>query len=546
MIEDHSRPATHKYCRFFSNTRMKFLYDWYRENFKCKNLTERQSLSEFVAWLILYGRYKYAIRIFIDQSLLEDVFELDEDGSHAMMRMAARMCGSSTDGPELVSWYYFSAVPRLSLAPFLTNQEINHLRNVFLKHNGADSNRISNKNVEAPKTIARALAGGEAAQLVSWKPSPPRVSIIGFHKGVLGIGEDARSLFDCLISIGILAELIDVSSASLENFSDTTQFHGFEASRPTASILIFCMPAFEMMRVITMLNIKKTHRSEYWIGYWPWETTALPNELMAAYNEVDEIWAASRFLLDVYSSQTERTVSLIGHYVNLGRSFLDHELEDIFAGKFTFISVFDFNSKISRKNPLATIKAFRIAFPKRNNKVQLVLKTLHASMQESDFEIVRNAIGDDTRIVIIDGAISKSEISGLIAASQAYVSLHRSEGFGRPLVEAMMLGTPVIATQWSGSADFLDETTGFPIRSVTRPVLADEYPYAAGLWAEPDIQHAAACMSEVFHDPQAAKRKVEFARIEAFRKYDIQAISNIIRMRLELIQENIYYQDNDF
>jgi glycosyltransferase involved in cell wall biosynthesis len=320
------------------------------------------------------------------------------------------------------------------------------------------------------------------------------------------LGEDARSLFDCLLNAGVTPELIDVSPSSLESFGGGQAYSAFETQRPeesfetlrpNGSIVIFCMPVFEMMRLVCTFGITRA-QGQHWIGYWPWETTALHDGWLNAFEFVDEVWASSTFLREVYGRQTQKRVSHIPLNVQISEPREPREIAALLASKFTFLCVFDFHSQIERKNPIGAISAFRVAFPKENKNVQLILKTLHAERRPEEFDVVRAAMDEDTRIVLIDGALGRAEVCWLIQNSQVYLSLHRSEGFGRPIAEAMLLGTPVIGTGWSGSSDFLNEDTAFPIRYKLRPVGPTEYPFAAGEWAEPDIDHAANVMRHLY------------------------------------------------
>jgi glycosyltransferase involved in cell wall biosynthesis len=207
-----------------------------------------------------------------------------------------------------------------------------------------------------------------------------------------------------------------------------------------------------------------------------------------------------------------------------------------FESKFTFICVFGFNSGLERKNPIGVIKSFMKAFPS-TEPVQLILKTLNGNSRTEDFQSVQEAIERDERIVLIDGALSKQEVCGLINRSQAYVSLHRSEGFGRPIAEAMLLGVPVVATAWSGNADFLNPRTGFPVRYRLRKIAEGEYPWAAGEWAEPDLDHAAMLMRQLYEGAGARLALVKAAQKTVTDLFSRDEIGKKLRNRLVAIQE---------
>jgi glycosyltransferase involved in cell wall biosynthesis len=133
------------------------------------------------------------------------------------------------------------------------------------------------------------------------------------------------------------------------------------------------------------------------------------------------------------------------------------------------------------------------------------------------------ALGADPRIILRDEELDRAGMLGLIAAADAFVSLHRSEGFGRDIAEAMLLGTPMIATAWSGPADFLDAGTGWPVDYRLLPIgREDDHGSAGQHWAEPDIDHAAALLREVARDPEEAHRRAARALALIRRRHGAQ------------------------
>ncbi len=174
---------------------------------------------------------------------------------------------------------------------------------------------------------------------------------------------------------------------------------------------------------------------------------------------------------------------------------------------FLFIFAFDINSSTARKNPMGAVDAFLRAFP-RDAGVGLVIKVSNYATSSADFQRLRAIAADDPRIHIIQRTLTKVEWIALLDVCDCFVSLHRSEGFGRILAEAMLLEKPVIATNYSGNVDFLTKRTGYPIAYRRRAVRDGEYPFARGLtWANPSLAHAAACMREVLEDPRTRALK---------------------------------------
>jgi glycosyltransferase involved in cell wall biosynthesis len=170
------------------------------------------------------------------------------------------------------------------------------------------------------------------------------------------------------------------------------------------------------------------------------------------------------------------------------------------AGRFVFLLMFDFDSFVERKNPLAAIEAFRRAF-RRDDGATLLIKTTSGSRHPSAFAELRALVSAEPHALLVDRTLPRGELNGLIAACDAVVSLHRAEGFGLVLAEAMELGKPVVATGWSGNVDFMNAGNSCPVGYELVPIERDHGPYKAGsLWAEPDIDHAAWLMSRLVLD----------------------------------------------
>ena len=129
--------------------------------------------------------------------------------------------------------------------------------------------------------------------------------------------------------------------------------------------------------------------------------------------------------------------------------------------------------------------------------------------------------------------MSRPEVNGLIAATDAFVSLHRSEGFGFGLAEAMLLGKPAIGTDYSGNTDFLNRATGYPVPYELVPVGSGEYPDHEGqVWAEPDIAAAARAMAAIVDDPVAAEARALAGQTFIKTHHSLAAVGREMRDRL--------------
>lgn len=128
----------------------------------------------------------------------------------------------------------------------------------------------------------------------------------------------------------------------------------------------------------------------------------------------------------------------------------------------------------------------------------------------------RAEIAEEPDILLIDATMTREDTLALIAAADCVISLHRSEGFGLLLAEAMLLGKPVIATDYSATTELISPQTGFPVGYRLVPVGAGQYPFEDNqVWADPDIVHAAWHMARIFCEPDS-----ELVRPVVLRGYD--------------------------
>jgi glycosyltransferase involved in cell wall biosynthesis len=194
---------------------------------------------------------------------------------------------------------------------------------------------------------------------------------------------------------------------------------------------------------------------------------------------------------------------------------------------FTFLFLFDFHSVMQRKNPHGLIEAFKRAFAPGEGP-QLVIKSINGDARPRFLEQLKVATLDRDDIFVVDEYLSAKEKTALMAGCDCYVSLHRSEGFGLTPAEAMSVGKPVIATGFSGTADYMNSANSYLVDYTMVEVGEGSPPYEAyGTWAAPNLDHAAALMRRVWENPQEASAKGERAR------RDIEE-NKLMRARLEL------------
>jgi glycosyltransferase involved in cell wall biosynthesis len=196
-----------------------------------------------------------------------------------------------------------------------------------------------------------------------------------------------------------------------------------------------------------------------------------------------------------------------------------------------FLFMFDMCSDFRRKNPLAVMQAFRQAF-KETDKVALIMKLVRGAADPENLERLRNA-DDGNQMFVVDEFTTRGKAYGYIAMSDCVVSLHRSEGFGLLMAEAMLLGKPVIATNYSGNTAFMNRENSMLVDYKLTTIEESGAIYKAGnRWAEPSVEQAAKYMRQVYEDREAAKALGARAKADAERLLSPQAAGERMKARL--------------
>ncbi len=359
-----------------------------------------------------------------------------------------------------------------------------------------------------------AIAGAVVA-MTGWRLAPrangPRgVNIVGYHSITAGLGERTRLITDALRAVGVRVAAYDLP---VDSERETARLDP-PAERFDTTVVV--TPAFEVGKAAAAFPELFSGRRLV-AGYWFWELDSVPASHAAGIDLVDEIWAPTRFVRDAYRTATLRPVRHVPLPIPeptvapLGRSELG-----IPADACVFLVSFSHLSVMERKNPIEAIAAFTTAFPRHEpgaERYRLIVKTLNGDRKPSDAHRLWQAAAVDDRIEIRDGRVEHAELMALVAASDVFVSLHRSEGLGLQIADAMWLGTPVIATDYSGSRDLLEHGLAELIPWHPTPVTNGDgaYPDSA-FWAQPDLRAAAMSMRRLASDPERRERLATAAR----------------------------------
>jgi glycosyltransferase involved in cell wall biosynthesis len=274
----------------------------------------------------------------------------------------------------------------------------------------------------------------------------------------------------------------------------------------------------------------------YNIGYWAWELSHFPDAWLPALIGLDEIWAPSRFIQQAIAEKAACPVVwmplAVGPRLISTGSRADLGLPE---NRFLFLFFFDFRSYVDRKNPQAVIRAFEKAFSRSDASVGLVIKTNGMDECIDAYEEFKELdLKGDPRIIWIDRVMDDREIKALVNQCDCFVSLHRSEGFGRGLAEAMYMGKPVIATGYSGNLDFMNESNCCLVDHLLVPVGGHSYPFGEGqVWADADVEMASRFMKDLVADPALAREIGEAAASYIRRYHSFARVGARYRRRLE-------------
>ncbi|MDQ2911486.1 MAG: methyltransferase domain-containing protein [Actinomycetota bacterium] len=334
------------------------------------------------------------------------------------------------------------------------------------------------------------------------------VNVVGFFKAEFGQGEAARRVVTALDRAGLPVRTITYDRIPHR------QDHPFEerSANDFYPTNIVCLNA-EHLLSFTRGEGRELLRGRYSVGLWFWETSRFPPELRQALDYLDEVWVASLFVADAISAETAKPVLTLPLPVIVpepsGLARADLRLAE---DAFVFAYVFDFFSTIERKNPLGLVEAYKRAFSPDAGAL-LYLKSINGERAPEDLARLRAAAGDRADIRIEDGYVDGERLTALTELCDCYVSLHRSEGFGLTIAEAMAFGKPVIATGYSGNLAFMDEETSYLVPYTLTTLEQAVGPYPAGtVWADPDLDEAARLMREVVDDPERARERGQRGR----------------------------------
>jgi glycosyltransferase involved in cell wall biosynthesis len=333
------------------------------------------------------------------------------------------------------------------------------------------------------------------------------IKVVGLFSDSSGIGASARLCVRAFEAMGVPVETVAVRADGLDLSA------ALETATPAT--WIFHLNPAEMIAALASLGPDKVVGPRY--GFWAWELPKAPARWLADAALVDEVWAPSRYTAQALAG-AKAPVRVVPHPL----------FAEDYAGvdpaprqaAFQAVCLFDFKSSMARKNPMGAIEAFRRAFGD-DPQCQLTLKTQNGALFPDQLEMLRAALPANARL--IDAVWPYADVKRLIAGADVLISLHRAEGFGLTPAEALALGTPVLATAFSGVLDFLDDDCAILVPCTLVAVADAQAIYQGQHWAEPDLDVAAAGLIRLRIDQDLRARLIAAGRARVAERLSPEA-----------------------
>lgn len=365
---------------------------------------------------------------------------------------------------------------------------------------------------------------------------PQGVNLIGCIRAEIGLGQSCRLLANELEHTSIEYTIKDFLLDGELRAEDHSWDAKIQEDTPYG-INLFHIEPLDLVMAYTSGLDPDIWNKRYNIAFWLWELEEFPKSWEKALTLVDEVWTPSEFASESVRKVTDKPVYTIPYCVTAPTDDqYDREYFGLPEDKFLFLAMYDTNSTMERKNPLGAIKAFQQAFSPEDSRVGLVLKMNNP--RQEDLEAVQASLGEYQNIYYITEIMDKVVVNSLIKSVDVFVSLHRAEGFGLVMAEAMLNGTPCIATNWSSNTEFMNEEVACMVDYTFTVLEKNSPPYEKGArWADANIDTASAYMKRLATEPEYYEELAVQGKAYVEEKLGMEQAVTAIQKRIGEIEE---------
>ncbi len=363
---------------------------------------------------------------------------------------------------------------------------------------------------------------------------PWGVNVVGYFRSELGTGEAARQVVRALDARGV--PVLPVHGRTIPPNRQGHSFNYLDYTEARYPVNLICMNADVLSEFAAQAG-PGFFNGRYTIGMWFWEVEQFPDIWTSAFGHVDELWLPTEHVMKAVAPIASIPITKIRLPVEMPPVRRVSRAELDLPEGFMFLFTFDHNSVFERKNPIAVIEAYARYFEPDEGAV-LVIKSINADSAPEHHARLLAAADGRADIHVMDGYLTPELKNMMVAACDCYVSLHRAEGFGLTMAEAMYLGKPVVATAYSGNLDFMDRQNSYLVDYSLVSIGPNAGPYLpGGRWAEPDLDCASRLMREIFDDPAAAAARGRRGSHDIRHSHSAEAAGEIMGQRLDLLRE---------
>jgi hypothetical protein len=382
----------------------------------------------------------------------------------------------------------------------------------------------------APRRLA-ARARYSALARVPIEPSS--IALWGYLASEIGLGSAARGLAAALQQVdpNLNCHVIPLPGRNHVTFTSRapTCFSG-------TNIFVTSPPQFSDGHTYFPHEfLRETNR----IGHWYWELPQTPPQWRPVFELVDEIWASSEYSAEAFRRGTKKRVriapSVVTDWPHSTATEARHAFPNLPDDAFVFLMIFDFASGAMRKNPSGTVAAFNAAFPRTGRDQPYLVLKYHAAQFHLQAEAeLRQNVATNPNIILMNDVFSEAALKDLKDSCDCYISLHRAEGFGLNIAEAMIAQKPVICTAYSGNVDFTNESNSFPVGYRLTKLNAGDYQFGQDQeWAEPNFDDAVSNMRFVYNNISEGKRRGRAGRERILSSFSVDAIARVVKDLLQ-------------